>query len=93
MCEECVSGGGRGFFEWPHCKHVCVLFFSFVEDDLGHFEIDSGSGDIRTTWRFSQNSQTHYTFTVVAHDGGHTPLEERAVIHLQVTRIDSLLPW
>ncbi|XP_046901910.1 protocadherin-23 [Hypomesus transpacificus] len=61
-----------------------VHFSLLTEDDLGHFEIDSGSGDIRTTWRFSQNSQTHYTFTVVAHDGGHTPLEERAVIHLQV---------
>ncbi|XP_056135724.1 protocadherin-23 [Lampris incognitus] len=51
---------------------------------LRHFEIDSQNGDIRTTLHFSQNIRTYYTLNVVAKDSGLTPLEETAVIHVQV---------
>lgn len=61
----------------------------FLSDDLedegfGHFEIDSESGDIRTTELFTQGAASYYTLRVTAKDGGATPLEDTAVIHVQV---------
>lgn len=68
------------FFQKPF---VYIIVFVFA-DDLGHFEVDIRSGDIRTTSRFSQKPQTNYTLTVVVTDNGPAPLQETAVIHLQV---------
>lgn len=62
------------------------LPFSLSDEEQGHFEIDSQSGDIRSTEEFTQNAKAQYTLTVVATDNGAVPLEETAVIHLQV-------PW
>ncbi|XP_076149286.1 protocadherin-23 [Alosa pseudoharengus] len=58
-----------------------------LETDVDHFEIDQRSGDIRTRSPFSQSPQTHYTMIVIARDCGPSPLEERAVIHLQILNI------
>ena len=66
------------------CVGVCVWVWVCGFADTDHFEIDQRSGDIRTSTQFSQSPQTHYTLAVVARDGGPTPLEEKAVIHLQV---------
>lgn len=61
----------------------------FDDKDLGHFEIDSKSGDIRTTELFTQNTELYYTLKVTAKDSGATPQEDTAVIHVQV---QSFLP-
>ncbi|KAM3864775.1 protocadherin-23 [Diretmus argenteus] len=66
-----------------------VTFSLFTDDSLGHFEIDSQSGDIRTTALLSHNIETYYTLKVVAKDSGPTPLEETAVIHVQVHGADA----
>ncbi|XP_018591367.2 protocadherin-23 isoform X2 [Scleropages formosus] len=59
--------------------------YSMTSDDgLGHFEIDSASGEIRSTARFSKHPGNHYTLAVVASDNGPSPLERTAVIHVQV---------
>uniref|UniRef100_A0A8C9XCR9 Protocadherin-16 n=1 Tax=Sander lucioperca TaxID=283035 RepID=A0A8C9XCR9_SANLU len=46
--------------------------------------IDSESGDVRTTELFTQNTEPYYTLKVTAKDSGATPLEDTAVIHVQV---------
>ncbi|XP_054634742.1 protocadherin-23 [Dunckerocampus dactyliophorus] len=51
---------------------------------LGHFEIDGKSGDIRTTSLFEHNVGASYTLEVTARDGGRSPLEDAALIHVQV---------
>lgn len=58
-----------------------------VDEDIEtppHFEIDSRSGDIRTTQFFSLTTQGQYTLRVTARDGGAVPLEDSALIHVQV---------
>ncbi|XP_061102894.1 protocadherin-23 [Conger conger] len=61
-----------------------TVVFSLMSDELGLFEIDSKSGEIRTTGDISQQARTQYTLTVIATDNGPAPLEETAVVHLQV---------
>nr|XP_057940770.1 protocadherin-23 isoform X2 [Doryrhamphus excisus] len=51
---------------------------------LGHFVIDSKSGDIRTTSLFQRNMEAAYTLKVTARDGGRSPLEAVALVHVQV---------
>ncbi|XP_023149534.2 protocadherin-23 [Amphiprion ocellaris] len=60
------------------------------DDDLGHFEIDSESGDIRTTELFSQNAEPYYSLKITAKDSGASPQEETAVIHVQVHGLEAL---
>ncbi|XP_064191411.1 protocadherin-23 [Anguilla rostrata] len=60
-----------------------TVMFSLTSDDFGLFEIDSKSGEIRTTGDISQ-PRTQYTLTVIARDNGPAPLEDVAVVHLQV---------
>ncbi|KAM6972438.1 protocadherin-23 [Aplochiton taeniatus] len=73
------------FAKDPDAGENATVVFSLVnEKDRGHFEIDSASGDIWTTEQFYHSSQTRYTLNVVARDSGPSPLEDTAVIHLQV---------
>ncbi|XP_044045793.1 protocadherin-23 [Siniperca chuatsi] len=59
------------------------------DESLGHFEIDSKSGDVRTTELFTQNAELYYTLKISAKDSGATPLEETAVIHVQVYGLEA----
>ena len=54
------------------------------DEGLGHFEIDDESGDIRTTELFVQGTKPFYTLKMRAKDSGAPPLEDSAVIHIQV---------
>ncbi|XP_067441162.1 protocadherin-23 [Thunnus thynnus] len=61
-----------------------------LEDEaFRHFEIDGETGDIRTTELFNQNAERYYTLQVTARDGGATPLEDTAVIHVQVHGLEA----
>ncbi|XP_067261327.1 protocadherin-23 isoform X2 [Chanodichthys erythropterus] len=62
--------------------------FSMKDNQLGHFSIDSHNGDVKVTSRFSSNPQMRYTLRVVATDNGLFPLEETAVVHIQVYVLD-----
>ncbi|RXN06608.1 protocadherin-23 [Labeo rohita] len=62
--------------------------FTIKDNRLGHFSIDSHNGDVRVTSRFSSNLQKCYTLRVVATDSGVFPLEETAVVHIQVFALD-----
>ncbi|MED6291640.1 hypothetical protein CHARACLAT_025623, partial [Characodon lateralis] len=61
--------------------HSLVTFGS--EEDGRHFEIDSQSGDIRTTQLFSESTKPFYTLRITARDGGAPSLEDTAVVHIQ----------
>ncbi|XP_051560919.1 protocadherin-23 [Myxocyprinus asiaticus] len=65
-----------------------TVSFSMKDNQLGHFSIDSRNGDIKVTAQFSTNPQTRYTLRVVAKDNGPFPLEEIAVVHIQVYTLD-----
>ncbi|XP_045904089.1 protocadherin-23 isoform X2 [Micropterus dolomieu] len=60
------------------------------DESLGHFEIDSNSGDIRTTELFTQNPKPYYTLKISAKDNGATHLEDTAVIRVQVHGLEAL---
>ncbi|XP_061626478.1 protocadherin-23 isoform X1 [Phyllopteryx taeniolatus] len=51
---------------------------------LRHFEIDGKSADIRTTSLFKRSVETIYILKVTARDGGSPPLENTALVHVQV---------
>uniref|UniRef100_A0A673FKM9 Protocadherin-16 n=1 Tax=Sinocyclocheilus rhinocerous TaxID=307959 RepID=A0A673FKM9_9TELE len=59
--------------------------FTMKDNRLGHFSIDYRNGDVRVTSRFSSNPQKRYSLRVVATDDGLFPLEENAVVHIQVS--------
>ncbi|KAM8879835.1 protocadherin-23 [Spinachia spinachia] len=67
-----------------------TVTFSLVTDSdsrvegFGPFEVDRESGDVRTTEPFTRNSESFYAVKVTARDGGVPPLENAALIHLQV---------
>nr|XP_046274188.1 protocadherin-23 isoform X2 [Scatophagus argus] len=69
-----------------------TVTFSLVAEEagLGHFEIDSESGDIHTTELFTHNTEPYYTLKVTAKDSGATPLEDAAVVHVQVHGLEAL---
>ncbi|XP_040001752.1 protocadherin-23 [Xiphias gladius] len=67
-----------------------VTFSLVTDDDLGHFEIDSKTGDIRTTELFAYNAEPYYTLKVTAKDSGAIPQEDNAVIHAQVHGLEAL---
>lgn len=72
-------------YRWvPEYHHIVFLWANLEEEGLGHFEIDSESGDIRTTELFTQNTELYYTLKIHAKDSGAPPLEDAAVIHVQV---------
>ncbi|KAG7458772.1 hypothetical protein MATL_G00224240 [Megalops atlanticus] len=66
-----------------------VTYSLTSEDEKGHFKIDSKTGEICTTSYFSLQPASQYTLTVIATDNGRAPLEETAVVHLQVIPIEN----
>ncbi|XP_058887587.1 protocadherin-23 isoform X1 [Acipenser ruthenus] len=58
------------------------------DDGLGHFEIDSKTGEMKTTERLLQSSRSRYRLTVTAMDKGPSPLEASAVVHVQIIPVD-----
>ncbi|XP_053711047.1 protocadherin-23 isoform X2 [Synchiropus splendidus] len=70
-----------------------TITFSIATDDmeetLGHFEIDSRTGDIRNTELFSHEVQQFYTLKVIACDKGSPSLQEVATIHIQVHGVEA----
>uniref|UniRef100_A0A8B9HAW7 Cadherin domain-containing protein n=1 Tax=Astyanax mexicanus TaxID=7994 RepID=A0A8B9HAW7_ASTMX len=68
----------------PYLLTETLLFFCFSVGN-GHFDIDGESGDIRVTAGFLFNPYTNYTLTVVARDSGPVPLEQTALVHIQVS--------
>ncbi|KAG8014658.1 Protocadherin-16, partial [Nibea albiflora] len=69
---------------------ITFSLVGFKKEGLGHFEIDSETGDVRTTELFAQNAEPFYTLKISAKDSGATPLEETAVIHIQVHGFEAL---
>ena len=62
----------------------CVFLSAGLEDDVGCFDIDMKTGDIRTTQLFTHNAEAYYTLKITAKDSGTTPQEDTSVVHVQV---------
>ncbi|MBN3295475.1 PCD23 protein, partial [Amia calva] len=61
-----------------------VLYTLSSEDGPGHFHIDGSTGEIKTTDRFSQRPRAQYSLSVMARDAGSPPLQQSALVHIQV---------
>lgn len=84
--EQCVLWKGTINIDVIGVFQIINMFLSsnLEKDGLGHFEVDSESGDIRTTELFTHNAEPYYTLRIRARDGGRPPLEDEAVIYVQV---------
>ncbi|XP_039606214.1 protocadherin-23 [Polypterus senegalus] len=67
-----------------------VLHRFSPDDDLGDFEIDSLSGEIRIAENFYRRPRRHYKLTVIAKDMGAVPLEMSAVVHIMVVHAEKM---
>uniref|UniRef100_H2ZZL6 Protocadherin-16 n=1 Tax=Latimeria chalumnae TaxID=7897 RepID=H2ZZL6_LATCH len=61
-----------------------VLYSVSSEDGLGHFKIDSKTGDLKTNVILSYRLNSHYRLMVTASDQGKTPLHRTVMVNIQV---------
>ncbi|KAK2116364.1 Protocadherin-23 [Saguinus oedipus] len=61
-----------------------VVYSVSSEGSSDHFKIDANSGEIRTTTILSYDYRPSYRMTVIATDQGMPPLQEQAVVNIQV---------
>ncbi|KAF7244105.1 Protocadherin-23, partial [Varanus komodoensis] len=61
-----------------------VLYSLSPGESLGHFQIDSSSGELRTTEALSYNWRSSYRMVVTAADQGVPPLQGQTVINVEV---------
>ncbi|KAG8592446.1 hypothetical protein GDO81_000503 [Engystomops pustulosus] len=60
-----------------------IVYSMSSDDDVNHFSINS-SGEIWTTQTLSADLRPYYQLTVIARDQGSPPLEEFAIVNIQV---------
>lgn len=60
-----------------------TLFFP-KEEDIGYFQIDAVSGELRTTQSLSYAERSDYRMMVTARDQGTPSLQGHAAVHIQV---------
>ncbi|XP_063166591.1 protocadherin-23 [Candoia aspera] len=61
-----------------------VLYSISSEGSLGHFQIDSSSGELRTTEALLYNWHSNYRMIITASDKGDPPLQGETVIGIEV---------
>ncbi|KAM6440855.1 protocadherin-23 [Liasis olivaceus] len=61
-----------------------VLYSLSSEESLGHFQIDSSSGELRTTEALLYNWHSNYQMVITAIDKGDPPLQGETVITIEV---------
>uniref|UniRef100_A0A8C5Q8M4 Cadherin domain-containing protein n=1 Tax=Leptobrachium leishanense TaxID=445787 RepID=A0A8C5Q8M4_9ANUR len=65
-------------------RNGTVLYSLSSEDHLGHFIINSSSGEIQATYALSMKDRSDYRLTVTASDQGTPPLQEYAIVNIEV---------
>ncbi|XP_052633680.1 protocadherin-23 [Harpia harpyja] len=61
-----------------------VLYSIESEEDIGYFQIDAVSGELRTTRSLSYAERSDYRMMVTARDQGTPSLQGHAAVHIQV---------
>ncbi|XP_067838374.1 protocadherin-23 [Heptranchias perlo] len=61
-----------------------TVFYSVLEDDSNSFKIDAKTGELRTSKVLMYSHVSHYKITVMASDAGSPPLQQTAIINIQV---------
>ncbi|XP_072352111.1 protocadherin-23 [Scyliorhinus torazame] len=61
-----------------------TVSFSILEDYLNSFKIDTKTGELRTSKVFMHSHVSHYKIMVMASDAGSPPLQQTAIINVQV---------
>ncbi|KAJ7326875.1 hypothetical protein JRQ81_016634 [Phrynocephalus forsythii] len=65
-------------------KNGIVLYSLLSEENLGHFQIDSSSGELRTTETLLYNWHSTYRMVVTAADQGVPPLQTQMAVLVEV---------
>lgn len=63
---------------------VTDTHFSPIEENIGYFQIDAVSGELRATRPLSYAERSSYRMMVTARDQGMPPLQGQAVVDIQV---------
>ncbi|XP_014114077.1 PREDICTED: protocadherin-23 [Pseudopodoces humilis] len=66
-----------------------VLYSVESEGDIGYFQIDAVSGELRTTQPLSHAERSDYRMTVTAKDQGMPSLQGRTAVYIQVIPLPS----
>ncbi|XP_063278126.1 protocadherin-23 [Prinia subflava] len=66
-----------------------VLYSVESEEDIGHFQIDAVSGELRTTRPLSHAERSDYRVVVTAKDQGVPSLQGHAALYIQVIPLSS----
>ncbi|XP_041034757.1 protocadherin-23 [Carcharodon carcharias] len=61
-----------------------TVFFSILEDYSNSFKIDAKTGELRTSKVFMYSHVSNHKITVMASDAGSPPLQQTAIINIQV---------
>uniref|UniRef100_A0A663DYD7 Cadherin domain-containing protein n=1 Tax=Aquila chrysaetos chrysaetos TaxID=223781 RepID=A0A663DYD7_AQUCH len=61
-----------------------VVLYSIESEDIGYFQIDAVSGELRTTRSLSYAERSDYRMMVTARDQGTPSLQGHAAVHIQV---------
>uniref|UniRef100_A0A8C5TVR0 Cadherin domain-containing protein n=1 Tax=Malurus cyaneus samueli TaxID=2593467 RepID=A0A8C5TVR0_9PASS len=61
-----------------------VVLYSIEPEDIGHFQIDAVSGELRTTQPLSHAEKSDYRLVVTAKDQGMPSLQGHAAVYIQV---------
>lgn len=60
------------------------IHFFPIEKDIGYFQIDAVSGELRTTRSLSHAERSYYRIMVTARDQGMPSLQGHAAVYIQV---------
>uniref|UniRef100_A0A4W3IGZ8 Protocadherin-16 n=1 Tax=Callorhinchus milii TaxID=7868 RepID=A0A4W3IGZ8_CALMI len=72
------------FAKDPDAGENGTVIYSISEDISNSFKIDAQTGELRTSKVLMYSQVSHYKITVVASDAGYSPLQQTAVITIQV---------
>uniref|UniRef100_UPI00398EB44D protocadherin-23 n=1 Tax=Pristiophorus japonicus TaxID=55135 RepID=UPI00398EB44D len=61
-----------------------TVFYSILDNDSNSFKIDAKTGELKTSKVFMYSHVSHHKITVMASDAGSPPLQQTAIINIQV---------
>ena len=71
---------------------VCLIKFFSKGKRSGLAEIDSVTGEMRSTRSFDREELDEFSVLVVAYDGGSPPLSATATVYVSITDVNDNAP-
>ncbi|XP_067992853.1 protocadherin-23, partial [Melanerpes formicivorus] len=67
-----------------------VVLYSIESEDIGYFQIDAVSGELRTTQSLSHTERSDYRMMVIARDQGMPSLQGHAAVYIEVIPLPNM---